>query len=90
MALTRDHVHRFVDEVHLVLMETVREAARRSVSADASGASGGGGGGALAGADFLRMKGFENAVVVAATQALDEWKAEAHKGGWAGRAGRSG
>jgi hypothetical protein len=84
MALTSDHVHRFVDEIHLVLMDTVREAARRSVAAEhappASGAPG-----ALGGAakkpelDYLRLRGFENAVITAATQALEEWRAEAHK-----------
>lgn len=78
MKLTNDHVHRFVDEIHLVLMETVREAARRSVMSDASGST-------VTDAraaqqlDFLRLKGFENAVVLAASQALEEWRAEAHK-----------
>lgn len=77
MKLTSDHVHRFVDEIHLVLMETVREAARRSVLADV-------GGSAVTDnrmvqqLDFLRLKGFENAVIVAASQALEEWRAEAH------------
>jgi len=79
MKLTSDHVHRFVDEIHMVLMETVREAARRSVLADV------GGGAAITDAriaqqlDFLRLKGFEGAVVIAATQALEEWRAEAHR-----------
>ncbi|RMZ57600.1 hypothetical protein APUTEX25_001800 [Auxenochlorella protothecoides] len=72
MLLTNDHVHRFVDEVHGVLQDTVREAARRSVLAEA-------GLGATPGMEFLRLKGFENAVVVAADRALEEWKAEAHK-----------
>lgn len=78
MKLTSDHVHRFVDEIHMVLMETVREAARRSVMAEGTGTS----------AtdfrlskelDFLRLKGFENAVIMAASQALEEWRAEAHR-----------
>jgi hypothetical protein len=74
MKLTQDHVHRFVDEIHVVLLETVREAARRAVTADVAG------GGAVAqGLDFLRLKGFENAVVVAAQQALEEWRGEAHR-----------
>ncbi|KAL4518145.1 hypothetical protein Ndes2526A_g01405 [Nannochloris sp. 'desiccata'] len=79
MKLTSDHVHRFVDEIHMVLMETVREAARRSVLADV------GGGAAITDAriaqqlDFLRLRGFEGAVVIAATQALEEWRAEAHR-----------
>ena len=79
MKLTSDHVHRFVDEIHLVLMETVREAARRAVLADV------GGGAAITDQrmvqqlDFLRLKGFENAVIIAATQALEDWRAEAHK-----------
>ncbi len=79
MKLTSDHVHRFVDEIHMVLLDTVREAARRSVLADV------GGGAAITDAriaqqlDFLRLKGFEGAVVIAATQALEEWRAEAHR-----------
>ncbi len=79
MKLTSDHVHRFVDEIHMVLMETVREAARRSVLADV------GGGAAITDAriaqqlDFLRLKGFEGAVIIAATQALEEWRADAHR-----------
>lgn len=80
MLLTAPHVHRFVDEIHLVLLETVREAARRSVLTEA-GIPLGSGPEPGKGMEFLRLKGFENAVIQAATKALDEWKAEAHKGG---------
>ena len=31
--------------------------------------------------EFLRLKGFENAVIQAANRALEEWREEAHKGG---------
>ena len=75
MELTSPHVHRFVDEIHLVLMETVREAARRSVLTEAGISSDPG-----KGLDFLRLKGFENAVILAASRALDDWKTEAHHG----------
>lgn len=78
MLLTAPHVHRFVDEIHLVLLETVREAARRSVLTEA-GIPLGSGPEPGKGMEFLRLKGFENAVIQAATKALDEWKAEAHK-----------
>ena len=78
MALTSESVHRFVDEVHLVLMDTVREAARRSVMD-----------GVAAMPDFLRLRGFEGVVVLAAGRALEEWRLEAHRsepqglvGGW--------
>ena len=60
----------------------VREAARRSVLSEAGISDPG-----SKGLDFLRLKGFENAVIVAATRALDEWKQEAHKGGWSAAAG---
>lgn len=73
MKLTEDHVHKFVDEVHVVLQATVREAARRSVLAEAGFTA------PRPGMEFLRLKGFENAVVVAADKALEEWKTEAHK-----------
>ena len=66
MKLTNDHVHRFVDEIHVVLMESVRECVRRSVVED-SGAVTGKAPGTL---DFLRLKGFENAVITAATEAM--------------------
>ena len=76
MKLTRDHVHRFVDEIHLVLMETVREAARRAVLGDFPiGASPHN----IKDLEVLRLKGFENAVTIAASQALEEWRAEAHR-----------
>ncbi|KAL4421810.1 hypothetical protein ABPG77_001599 [Micractinium sp. CCAP 211/92] len=78
MLLTSPHVHRFVDEIHLVLLETVREAARRSVLTEA-GIPLGSGPEPGKGMEFLRLKGFENAVILAATKALDEWKSEAHK-----------
>ncbi|KAL4448267.1 hypothetical protein ABPG75_005486 [Micractinium tetrahymenae] len=78
MLLTSPHVHRFVDEIHLVLLETVREAARRSVLTEA-GIPLGSGPEPGKGMEFLRLKGFENAVILAATKALDEWKAEAHQ-----------
>lgn len=35
--------------------------------------------------EFLRLKGFENAVIQAANRALEEWREEAHKGGRCGR-----
>lgn len=82
MLLTAPHVHRFVDEIHLVLLETVREAARRSVLTEAGISADPG-----KGMEFLRLKGFENAVIVAATRALDEWKEEAHQGGCGGPEG---
>lgn len=69
MRLTRDHVHRFVDEIHLVLLETVRECARKSVAAEAGAIN----------LDYLRLRGFENAVIVAAQQALEDWRSEAHR-----------
>lgn len=87
MLLTAPHVHRFVDEIHLVLLETVREAARRSVLTEA-GIPLGSGPEPGKGMEFLRLKGFENAVIQAATKALDEWKAEAHKGECRGRRSR--
>ncbi|KDD72729.1 hypothetical protein H632_c2966p0, partial [Helicosporidium sp. ATCC 50920] len=73
MTRTETHVHRFVDEIHVVLTETVVEAARRSVHAEhgVNQAS-------VQDMEFLRLKGFENAVVAAASKALEEWKAEAH------------
>jgi hypothetical protein len=55
-------------------METVREAARRSVLMES-----GLGPNALP-REVVGLKGFESAVVQAATTALDDWKAEAHKG----------
>jgi hypothetical protein len=73
MKLTVDHVHRFVDEIHLVLAETVKEAARRSVVGEAPSAS-------SKSPEYLRLKGFETAVVVAAHEALEQWRTEAHKG----------
>lgn len=75
MRLTEDHVHRFVDEIHLVLMETVKEAARHTMTLEMTGGKMTGGGNY----EFLRLKGFENAVIIAASQALEEWRAEAHK-----------
>ena len=91
MLLTNAHVHKFVDEIHLVLLETVREAARRSVLAEAGLADGPGGPAGSGRLEFLRLKGFENAVVVAAGQALDDWKREAHYGGvgWGGVGGNA-
>jgi dynamin 1/3 len=79
MKLTSDHVHRFVDEIHMVLMETVREAARRSVLVDVGGGAGVTDARIAQQLDFLRLKGFEGAVIIAATQALEEWRAEAHR-----------
>ena len=79
MKLTSDHVHRFVDEIHLVLMETVREAARRAVLSDVGGNASITDQRVAQQLDFLRLKGFENAVVIAASQALEEWRAEAHR-----------
>ncbi|EFN56232.1 hypothetical protein CHLNCDRAFT_57648 [Chlorella variabilis] len=73
MMQTSPHVHRFVDEIHLVLMDTVREAARRSVLTEAGISDQG------KGMEFLRLKGFENAVIQAATRALEEWREEAHQ-----------
>lgn len=75
MKLTSDHVHRFVDEIHMVLMETVKEAARNIMTLEV-------GGGKLHSSkamDYMRLKGFENAVIMAASEALEEWRAEAHK-----------
>ena len=57
-----------------VLSETVREAAKRSVLTEA-----GLGPNALP-REIVTLKGFEAAVIQAATTALDDWKAEAHKG----------
>lgn len=76
MSLTSDHVHKFVDEIHMVLVDTVRESARRSVLSEA-GVVDFNSAGRL---EFLRIKGFETAVIVAAGQALEEWKKEAHHG----------
>ena len=75
----------FVDEIHMVLSETVRESARRSVLSEAGVADPA----TAKGLDFLRLRGFENAVVTAANQALEEWRTEAHHGGRA-RGWRSG
>eukprot|EP00887_Chlorella_sp_A99_P004268 scaffold15.g4268.t1 len=74
MGLTNAHVHKFVDDIHLVLLDTVREAARRSVLSEA-GVKDFNAAGRL---EFLRLKGFENAVIVAAGNALEDWKKEAH------------
>ena len=56
----------------------MRESARRSVLTEAGisdlAASSG------KGMEFLRLKGFENAVIMAANRALEEWREEAHKG----------
>ena len=60
----------------------VREAARRSVLSEMGLDSTPG-----KTLEFLRLKGFENAVIVAASRALDEWKQEAHEGGWVGAVG---
>lgn len=76
MKLTRDHVHRFVDEIHLVLMETVREAARRSVLGDLGFSMTPSN---VKDLEVLRLKGFENAVIMAANQALEDWRSEAHR-----------
>ena len=75
MKLTEDHVHRFVDEIHIVLLETVKEAARNTMSMEISG----GKIGSNVNYDYMRLRGFENAVIIAATQALEEWRMEAHK-----------
>lgn len=56
-------------------MLQVREAARRSVLTEAGISDQG------KGMEFLRLKGFENAVIQAATRALEEWREEAHQGG---------
>lgn len=74
MKLTEDHVHRFVDEIHIVLLETVKEAARNTMTLEVSG-----GVNSNVNYEYLRLKGFENAVIIAATQALEEWRADAHK-----------
>lgn len=74
MKLTSQHVHRFVDEIHLVLMETVKEAARNIMTMEASG----GKAHTSQSPEYLRLKGFENAVIMAASQALEEWRSEAH------------
>lgn len=74
MKLTEDHVHRFVDEIHVVLLETVKESARNTMTLEVSG-----GVNSNVNYEYLRLKGFENAVIIAATQALEEWRAEAHK-----------
>ena len=48
------HVHKFVDDIHLVLVETVREAARRSVLTEAGlDAQPSAGAGRM---EFLRLK----------------------------------
>lgn len=73
MKLTEDHVHRFVDEIHIVLLETVKEAARNTMTLEVSG-----GVNSNLNYEYLRLKGFENAVIIAATQALEDWRAEAH------------
>ena len=74
MKLTEDHVHRFVDEIHVVLLETVKESARNTMTLEVSGDVN-----SNVNYEYLRLKGFENAVIIAATQALEEWRAEAHK-----------
>lgn len=71
MRLTKDHVHRFVDEIHMVLLETVRDCARKSVAEEA--------GVSLQSTDMLRLRGFENAVNVAAQKALELWQKDAHR-----------
>ncbi|PRW45025.1 dynamin-related GTPase isoform A [Chlorella sorokiniana] len=77
MMQTSPYVHKFVDEIHLVLQETVREAARRSVLTEAGISDLASTGGKNM--EFLRLKGFENAVIQAANKALEEWREEAHK-----------
>lgn len=62
----------------------VREAAKRSVLTEA-----GLGPNALP-REVVGLKGFEAAVITAASAALDEWKAEAHKGECCCRGGRAG
>lgn len=64
----------------------VREAARRSVLTEAGISDVAAAGGKSM--DFLRLKGFENAVIMAANRALEEWREEAHKGARRARPGR--
>lgn len=52
----------------------VREAAKRSVLMES------GLGPNMLPREMVGLKGFENAVIAAASTALDDWKAEAHKG----------
>lgn len=59
----------------MVLAECVREAARRSVLTES------GLGPNLLPREAVGLRGFENAVIAAASNALDDWRAEAHKGG---------
>ena len=74
MKLTEDHVHRFVDEIHIVLIDTVKEAARNSMNLEVGASVS-----TNVNYEYLRLKGFENAVIIAATQALEEWRTDAHK-----------
>ena len=74
MKLTEEHVHRFVDEIHIVLIDTVKEAARNSMNLEVGASVS-----TNVNYEYLRLKGFENAVIIAATQALEEWRADAHK-----------
>lgn len=74
MKLTEEHVHRFVDEIHIVLIDTVKEAARNSMNLEVGASVS-----TNVNYEYLRLKGFENAVIIAATQALEEWRTDAHK-----------
>ncbi len=74
MKLTDEHVHRFVDEIHIVLIDTVKEAAKNSMNLEVGASVS-----TNVNYEYLRLKGFENAVIVAATQALEEWRTDAHK-----------
>ena len=74
MKLTDEHVHRFVDEIHIVLIDTVKEAARNSMNLEVGASVS-----TNVNYEYLRLKGFENAVIIAATQALEEWRTDAHK-----------
>lgn len=73
MKLTEEHVHRFVDEIHIVLIDTVKEAARNSMNLEVGASVS-----TNVNYEYLRLKGFENAVIIAATQALEEWRTDAH------------
>jgi dynamin GTPase len=74
MKLTEEHVHRFVDEIHIVLIDTVKEAAKNSMNLEVGASVS-----TNMNYEYLRLKGFENAVIIAATQALEEWRSDAHK-----------
>lgn len=74
MKLTSDHVHRFVDEIHMVLMETVKDAARNIMTLEISG----GKVQTNKTLEYMRLQGFENAVIIAASEALEDWRSEAH------------